>query len=41
MIEHNFLHENLSVDSMARKRNGSCPIMPEEVRKLLLDSGIH
>ncbi|KAH7666716.1 GDP-fucose protein O-fucosyltransferase protein [Dioscorea alata] len=41
MIEHNFLRENLSVNSMARKRNGSCPIMPEEVGLILRAMGYH
>ncbi|XP_072982025.1 protein EMBRYO SAC DEVELOPMENT ARREST 30 isoform X1 [Typha latifolia] len=35
MIERGNLKEELSVDSMARKKNGSCPLMPEEVGLLL------
>ncbi|KAJ0977740.1 hypothetical protein J5N97_013214 [Dioscorea zingiberensis] len=41
MIERKFVRENLSVDSMARKRNGSCPIMPEEVGLILRAMGYH
>ncbi|CAA6668106.1 unnamed protein product [Spirodela intermedia] len=35
MIKKGILHEELSVDSFIRKRNGSCPLMPEEVGLLL------
>lgn len=31
MIKLGTLKEELSVDSVARKKNGSCPLMPEEV----------
>ncbi|WOL16452.1 hypothetical protein Cni_G25239 [Canna indica] len=39
LIEHGTVHENLSVDSFARKTNGSCPLMPEEVGLLLRAMG--
>lgn len=39
MIKRGILHESLSVDSVARKRNGSCPLMPEEVGLLLRAMG--
>ncbi|XP_020107040.1 uncharacterized protein LOC109723176 [Ananas comosus] len=35
MIKLGTLKEELSVDSVARKKNGSCPLMPEEVGLLL------
>lgn len=31
MIKQGIISEELNVDSHARKRNGSCPLMPEEV----------
>lgn len=31
MIKQGLVKEELSVDSYARKGNGSCPLMPEEV----------
>lgn len=31
MIKQGIVKEGLSVDSYARKGNGSCPLMPEEV----------
>lgn len=31
MIKQRILREELTVDSHARKLNGSCPLMPEEV----------
>ncbi|ONK62914.1 uncharacterized protein A4U43_C07F9430 [Asparagus officinalis] len=31
MIKRGLVHEKLSIDSVAHKRNGSCPLMPEEV----------
>ncbi|XP_010923327.1 protein EMBRYO SAC DEVELOPMENT ARREST 30 [Elaeis guineensis] len=39
MIKHGMVHEGLSVDSVARKKNGSCPLMPEEVGLLLRAMG--
>ncbi|KAK6114932.1 hypothetical protein DH2020_007201 [Rehmannia glutinosa] len=35
MIKQGIIKEGLSVDSYARKGNGSCPLMPEEVGLLL------
>lgn len=31
MIKKGILKEDLNVDSFSRKRNGSCPLFPEEV----------
>jgi len=31
MIERGIVHEQLEIDSVARRKNGSCPLMPEEV----------
>jgi hypothetical protein len=31
MIKKGVVKEELSVDSFSRKRNGSCPLFPEEV----------
>ncbi|KAG1368805.1 putative protein EMBRYO SAC DEVELOPMENT ARREST 30 [Cocos nucifera] len=39
MIKHGIVHEGLSVDSVAQKKNGSCPLMPEEVGLLLRAMG--
>ncbi|KAK4365894.1 hypothetical protein RND71_013774 [Anisodus tanguticus] len=39
MIKQGIISEELSVDSHARKRNGSCPLMPEEVGILLRAMG--
>ncbi|KAJ6808764.1 uncharacterized protein M6B38_165495 [Iris pallida] len=39
MIKRGIVHEKLNVDSAARKRNGSCPLMPEEVGLLLRAMG--
>ncbi|KAL4569713.1 hypothetical protein LXL04_025355 [Taraxacum kok-saghyz] len=39
MIKQKILHDNVSVDSFARKMNGSCPLMPEEVGILLRAMG--
>ncbi|XP_038973249.1 protein EMBRYO SAC DEVELOPMENT ARREST 30-like isoform X3 [Phoenix dactylifera] len=39
MIKRGIVHEGLSVDSVARKKNGSCPLMPEEVGLLLRAMG--
>lgn len=35
MIKHKLIKDKLSVDSMKRRLNGSCPLMPEEVGILL------
>ncbi|XP_008788925.1 O-fucosyltransferase 27 isoform X1 [Phoenix dactylifera] len=35
MIKHKLIRDKLSVDSMKRRLNGSCPLMPEEVGILL------
>ncbi|XP_078447326.1 O-fucosyltransferase family protein [Wolffia australiana] len=39
MIEKGLVREQLSIDSFARKGNGSCPLMPEEVGLLLRAMG--
>ncbi|VFR02889.1 unnamed protein product [Cuscuta campestris] len=39
MIRQGILNEDLMVDSHARRRNGSCPLMPEEVGLLLRAMG--
>ncbi|XP_021745246.1 uncharacterized protein At1g04910-like [Chenopodium quinoa] len=39
MIKQRIIREELSVDSHARKINGSCPLMPEEVGLLLRAMG--
>ncbi|XP_042051072.1 protein EMBRYO SAC DEVELOPMENT ARREST 30-like [Salvia splendens] len=39
MIKQGLVKEELSVDSYARKGNGSCPLMPEEVGLLLRAMG--
>ncbi|KAL6525040.1 Protein EMBRYO SAC DEVELOPMENT ARREST 30 [Orobanche minor] len=39
MIKQGIIKEELSVDSYARKGNGSCPLMPEEVGLLLRAMG--
>jgi len=39
LIKHGIIHEELDVDSMVRRRNGSCPLMPEEVGLLLRAMG--
>ncbi|XP_028553768.1 protein EMBRYO SAC DEVELOPMENT ARREST 30-like isoform X3 [Dendrobium catenatum] len=39
MIKHGIIHGNLSMDSMAQKRKGLCPLMPEEVGLLLRAMG--
>ncbi|KAK6132262.1 hypothetical protein DH2020_033962 [Rehmannia glutinosa] len=39
MIKQGIIKEGLSVDSYARKGNGSCPLMPEEVGLLLRAMG--
>ncbi|CAO2836948.1 unnamed protein product [Amaranthus hypochondriacus] len=39
MIKQRILREELTVDSHARKLNGSCPLMPEEVGLLLRAMG--
>ncbi|XP_015077078.1 protein EMBRYO SAC DEVELOPMENT ARREST 30 [Solanum pennellii] len=39
MIKQGIISEELNVDSHARKRNGSCPLMPEEVGLLLRAMG--
>ncbi|XP_020254873.1 uncharacterized protein At1g04910-like isoform X3 [Asparagus officinalis] len=39
MIKRHIVHEELNIDSVARKRNGSCPLMPEEVGLLLRAMG--
>lgn len=36
MIKQGLVKEELSVDSYARKGNGSCPLMPEEVLPSLI-----
>lgn len=38
MIKQGLIKEELSVDSYARKGNGSCPLMPEEVLLSLITS---
>ncbi|KAK1319002.1 Uncharacterized protein QJS10_CPB04g00866 [Acorus calamus] len=35
LIKRGLIHEPLRVDSLSRKNNGSCPLMPEEVGLLL------
>lgn len=39
MIKHGIVHEELNIDSVARSKNGSCPLMPEEVGLLLRAMG--
>lgn len=39
MIKRGIVQENLRIDSASRKRNGSCPLMPEEVGLLLRAMG--
>lgn len=39
MIKQGIISEELNVDSHVRKRNGSCPLMPEEVGLLLRAMG--
>ncbi|XP_031119177.1 protein EMBRYO SAC DEVELOPMENT ARREST 30 isoform X1 [Ipomoea triloba] len=39
MIKEGIINDELSVDSHARRRNGSCPLMPEEVGLLLRAMG--
>ncbi|CAN4099651.1 unnamed protein product [Withania somnifera] len=39
MIKRGIISEELNVDSHVRKRNGSCPLMPEEVGLLLRAMG--
>lgn len=39
MIKRGIIKEELNVDSMLRRRNGSCPLMPEEVGLLLRAMG--
>lgn len=39
MIKQRIIREEISVDSHARKMNGSCPLMPEEVGLLLRAMG--
>ncbi|GAB2287486.1 Protein EMBRYO SAC DEVELOPMENT ARREST 30 [Dionaea muscipula] len=39
MIKQQIIKEELSVDSHARKMNGSCPLMPEEVGLILRSMG--
>ncbi|MQL93552.1 hypothetical protein Taro_026201 [Colocasia esculenta] len=39
MIKRGLLHEELIIDSSAQRRNGSCPLMPEEVGLLLRAMG--
>jgi len=36
MIKRGIVNEKLSIDSAARKRNGSCPLMPEEVELFII-----
>jgi hypothetical protein len=36
MIKRGTVKEQLSVDSVSIKINGSCPLMPEEVRLILM-----
>ncbi|XWS57869.1 hypothetical protein CRYUN_Cryun09bG0210300 [Craigia yunnanensis] len=39
MIKQGIINEELSVDSLLRRENGSCPLMPEEVGLLLRAMG--
>uniref|UniRef100_A0A1D1XIT6 O-fucosyltransferase family protein n=1 Tax=Anthurium amnicola TaxID=1678845 RepID=A0A1D1XIT6_9ARAE len=39
LIKRGILHEELIIDSTVRRRNGSCPLMPEEVGLLLRAMG--
>ncbi|ERN01678.1 uncharacterized protein At1g04910 isoform X1 [Amborella trichopoda] len=39
LIKRGFVHGELSVDSWEQRRNGSCPLMPEEVGLLLRAMG--
>ncbi|KAK1277471.1 hypothetical protein QJS04_geneDACA007232 [Acorus gramineus] len=39
MIKRGNIHEQLRVDSVSRRSNGSCPLMPEEVGLLLHNRG--
>lgn len=39
MIKQRIINEELSIDSHVRKRNGSCPLMPEEVGLVLRAMG--
>lgn len=41
MIKQRIIHEELVVNSQLRRRNGSCPIMPEEVRLLHIAHGTY
>lgn len=39
LIKRGIVHEGLDIDSVARRQNGSCPLMPEEVGLLLRAMG--
>lgn len=39
MIKRGIIHEELSIDSAERRKNGSCPLMPEEVGLLFRAMG--